>query len=261
MRFPCTTGLIGSLSFALLAAGGLACRSTPPVDTVDNQETPAPIVGNGSCDLDLTGDRGDHVFFLLGMRDLLGIQEGDDLVGSFYCNEMEMAQLFERRLNTLAGEQGLANDLRREIVQGCLMFFRSRVLADRLNSCYRYELRRRSSAPTSARESRTGPVVLNPDLFYERPAEAAEPDTSPHGSLIRQRALAYLAGVRARHHAGSDLAFTGYLTALVPFVASLLEQLGCRNIQIEHSEGLIPGGTTIRFEPSGEVDAWLRRTW
>lgn len=116
---------------------------------------------------------------------------------SFFCNETEVAQLFQRRLTALAEEQGIPNDLRRDTIQGCLTSIHSANLASRLNSCYRYQLTRPQSAP---------------DLVAET-------------------------------------------------VANLLSDLGCRNVRVEHTVGLIPGGTFIHFEPTKEVEQWLHKTW
>ena len=83
--------------------------------------TPAPS-STGSCDFDLTGDKADTVFFVLGLLNEYnsrGIVEDGDRIEHFYCNESNIAGLFRRYIGKLAEDQGLDPAVREEIVQQC----------------------------------------------------------------------------------------------------------------------------------------------
>ena len=130
--------------------------------------TPAPS-SNGSCDFDLTGDKADTVFFVLGLLDEYngrGIVENGDRIEHFYCNESKMVGLFRRYIGKLAQEQGLDPAVREETVQQCLVFYYSKPVTDRLNSCYRYRMTDQALArgPTGTYK-RTASASLSGELF------------------------------------------------------------------------------------------------
>jgi hypothetical protein len=86
--------------------------------------TPASS-STGSCDFDLTGEKADTVFFVLGLLNEYNgrvIVEDGDRIEHFYCNESKMAGLFRRYIGKLAEEQGVDPAIREETVQQCLVF-------------------------------------------------------------------------------------------------------------------------------------------
>lgn len=216
-------------------------------------------MSEGTCDLSLTGDRGDRVWFTLGLRDTLGVEEGSDLVESFFCDEVSAASLFRRSLERLADEQGLTSDVRAVVTQECLTQVRSG-LAGLLNSCYQFDLRGSSRSGASPSAPRTGRAVLNPALFYLR-ADATGAGQWTASTLDHRRALAYLAGAWQRHGRDGAFHFPGMVAARVDLVRALLTDLGCRNVRQETVEEVVPGGVTIRFEATPELDEWFRKSW
>jgi hypothetical protein len=42
-------------------------------------------------------------------------------------------------------------------------------------------------------------------------------------------------------------------------IAALMNDLGCANVHVESTQGLIPQTNTIQFQPTPEVRAWLER--
>lgn len=245
-----------------MAASGATCRSSEGTNPRTRPSSSAILSSDGLCDFDLTGDRADNVFFILGLRDTLGAREGDDQVEGFFCNETGVAELFRRRLSLLAAEQGIPDDTREQTTQECLKSFHSRVLAERLNSCYRYELRLPPHGPPSATAPRVGPVALNHELFYRGGGGGLASDGGLSETYFdRRRALAYLAGAWARHGDGRDFVFSSFSAVRAEFVASLLNNLGCRDIRIEHTVGAIPGATYVHFGPTDQVQMWLRKAW
>lgn len=246
---------------ALMA--NVSCRQT----YADRERTAvaptAPLSSDGSCHLDLIAERGDDVFFVLGMRTFMGLQEGDDTVEGFFCNEQSIGQLFRRRASALAVAQGIGGGLQEKVIQNCLVSYHSRLLADGLNSCYQYELKTPEGGDPSMKTLRVGKAVLNPALFYYDTGAVASPVENglPAHVFDRRRALVYIAGVWARHAQGADFVFSSMFNDLADMVANLLVNLGCTNVRVEHTVGLIPGGTSIHFERTAEVDTWLRRRW
>ena len=254
--------LIGGLLLTLLVSTGAGCRQSGATDQRAPSVASSPSSSDGSCDFDLRDERADNVFFVLGLLNVRGVVEGSDRVESFYCNEQTVAQLFHRRLTALAKEQNLPADVREETVQQCLTFYYSKVLADRLNSCYKYELTIPRSAPASSGSiRRTGATSFNLGLFYRGRTSSLVPERGlSDGMFFRRRALAYVAGTWARFGRGPDSVLTNY-PEKAEFVAGLLSGLGCSNVRVEHTVGLIPGGWLVHFEPTNEVTEWLRKAW
>lgn len=215
--------------------------------------TPAPS-SDGSCAFDLTAGRAETVFYVLGYLDeYLGrnIMEDDDLVEGLFCNEREQAAAFRAILQRLAAEQGLDPTIREETRQECLVSFRSRPIAERLNSCYRYQLSSDSLAQgADGTYRRLGRGALDLALFMKRGAASAA------GSLDRERALPYIAGAWARHGRGDALAFANSRDKAT-LIAQLLTRLGCRDVRLESNFGYIPQTNILRFTPTGEVRQWM----
>jgi hypothetical protein len=117
----------------------------------------------GSCDVDLTGDNGDNVFFVLGLLNEYNgrnITEDWDQVEGFYCNEATTARLFRRSIGTLADKQSLDPIIKEKTTQECLVSYHSKAIADRLNSCYVHQ--------TSA-----GRLIQGPDGTWRRTASSS----------------------------------------------------------------------------------------
>jgi hypothetical protein len=125
----------------LLVCATVACRRPTAEQRLPGATAHAPAPsGTGSCGFDLTGDKPDTVFFVLGLLDEYNgrmITEDGDQVERFYCNEAKMPGLFRRYIGKLAQEQGIDPAVREETVQRCLVFYHSRPVADRLNSWLR----------------------------------------------------------------------------------------------------------------------------
>ena len=88
------------------------------------------------------------------------VVEDEDRVEGFCCSEAKTARLFRRTLDGLAKEQALDATIREETIQDCLPVSRSKVIADRLNSCYRYQ-------------ASNGRLVQGADGTYRRTASAS----------------------------------------------------------------------------------------
>ena len=204
-----------------------------------------PVDGS-ACQFDLSGSKADRVFFVLGMlfespapRGMAGPSH----VESFFCSEKDKAPVFTRAVTGLAREQGLPADLRVETKQGCLTLLQSPAIAPRLNACY-------------LRGARSLPLTL-----FTRPAtQIGERQAVAAKDLDRRRALAYVAGVWARHRSDRSIVLTAG-TAKADLVATLLKALGCANVRVESSVGSTPGSNTVRFEPTAEVSEWLGKSW
>ena len=44
-------------------------------------------------------------------------------------------------------------------------------------------------------------------------------------------------------------------------LAALLAALGCQGVRVEAKLDAVPGSNTVYFEPSTDVEAWLKRSW
>lgn len=204
---------------------------------------PADGVG---CPFDLTGPKADRVFFVLGMLFESPAPRGlgsASQVDMFYCSEKDRVPLFTRVVAGLAKEQGWPADLREETKQGCLTFVHSPSVAPRLNACY------------------TRGVSSVPLTLFARPGVAVGANQALAAKDVdRRRALAYVAGVWARHRHDRAIVLTAG-TAKADVVATLLKALGCANVRVERTVGFIPGSNTVHFEPTAEVSEWLGKTW
>jgi hypothetical protein len=248
----------------LLALAAAACRPPTAVERMlgPRAHTAAPS-NDGSCHFDLSGERADTVFFTLGLLSESGgrtIVEDDDQVEKFYCDETDAARLFRRTLGTLAQEQGVNPDIREQTGQQCVIVYHSKPIADRVNSCFRYQMT-------------DGEMARGSDGFYLRMASPSLGDhLFVHGSgsfteqglddraFFRRRALAYLGGAWARYGHGADFVFHGAVSK-ANLTAELLTDLGCHDVRVESTVGVVPGAITVHFQPTSEVTQWLRKLW
>jgi hypothetical protein len=259
--------LVGPSSILVLAMATAACAQ---------QEQPAgiPLLGarlrtkppssDGSCRFDLTGTREETAFFVLGVLDeYLGrhIVEDDDLVEGLYAGDSKVGDVLRRQLQKLASEQGLDPAIREERDESGRILFRSKPIADRINSCYRYQM-----TNGSATQGRNGDYVrmaqasLRMDLFMTGRGGTVRGEGLPDEIFHRRRALAYLAGAWTRYRRGEDFVFANSKDKAT-LVAQLLTSLGCHRVSLESTFGYVPGSNTVRFVPTGEVREWLGRSW
>ncbi len=233
-----------------------ACRREPQgIDALpgDRARRAAPA-SDGACQFDLSEGKVETVFRVLGYLDeYLGrsIMEDGDRVEGFYCNEKDIIGVFRQLLQRLAAEQDLDQAVTEETTQDCLVSFHSRVITDRLNSCYRYQLSSESAAQGpdgTYRHIGKGSLALT--LFMR-------PGGGPAGDVIdRRRVLPYLAGAWARYGRGTDFVFANARDK-ANLIANLLTMLGCRDVRLESNFGFIPQTNILRFTPTGEVAHWL----
>ena len=225
--------------------------------------TPAPA-STGSCDFDLTGSKGDTVFFVLGvLSEYLGryFVEDEDRIEGFYCNEEALAPLFKRQLVKLAAEQDLDPAISEEVRSYCSVTYRSKQLSGRLNSCYRYQLSAdRLSQGSDGRYKRTADASLGLQLFMRSGSGTSTANGLSEEVFYRRRALAYLSGVWARHRRGSDFLFANAQDKS-RLVAQLLTNLGARDVRLESTFGRIPQANIVHFQPTDELTAWLQKVW
>lgn len=194
---------------------------------------------------DLTGAKADRVFFVLGMlMEHPGGRavRGPDEVELFYCSEKALVPVFTRVVTALATEQGLPADVRSETKQGCLTTVLSPSVAAGLAAFY----------PRGAR-----PIDVR---WFVRPGAPAAAGGIPPADLERRRALAYVAGAWARHRRDGTLVLTAG-SGKADRLAMLLTALGCRGVRVDAKLDAVPGSQTVYFEPSADVDAWLKRAW
>ena len=135
----------------------------------------------------------------------------------------------------------------------------SKPIAERLNSCYRYEMTDQM-AQASDGDRRTA----HPSLFASGLFTRIKLDHGERGYrktfFFRRRALAYLAGAWARYGRGNDFVFANAHDK-ASLVESLLSDLGCSRISLESTYGLAPQANIVHFQPTDEVTEWLRKTW
>lgn len=239
------------VSFALV----LSCAANEP-RAVASSAVQEPASGNapaGVCGLDVTGPRADAVFFALGMAREQGgrpIDTRSPQLEYFYCDEQPASVVFRRVVTRLALEQGLPADFREETVQGCLIATSSPSIAPGLNACYQ------------PKEQPGRPPVYGLDLalFARRGAAAQGQASLSSNQLERRRALAYVAGAWARFHRGQAIVLAAG-DAKADLLAALLKALGCANVSVESTVDTIPGASTVHFEPTPEVTAWINKAW
>jgi hypothetical protein len=231
--------------------GLVVCSRQPRVADAllgERAGTPAPS-SDGSCRFDLTPEKARTVFYVLGyLYEYVGrtIIEDGELIEELYCDEQDQVAAFRAILARLAAEQGIDPAIREETRQECLVSFHSRAIADRLNSCYRYQL---SSAS----------MIQGPEGTYRRLGQGTMGFTlfvrsgaSGGGSIQRDRVLPYLAGAWARHGRRDAYVFANSHEKATR-IAQLLTMIGCGDVKLESNFGFIPQTNTLRFTPTAEV--------
>ena len=251
---------------AWLIVAGISCRQpTSRERMLGARALKPPPSSDGSCIFDLTGNKADTVFFVLGMLNEYNgrsLMEESDLVEGFYCNEAGKSQLFRRYIGKLAQEQSLNPAVREETIQKCLVSYYSQPIADRLNSCYRYAMTDQvlAQARDGTYRRTANPSLLGAELFARGGGGVVSRAGLFDEAFFRRRALAYLAGAWARYGHGNDFVFANARDKAT-LVSGLLMNLGCQNIRIESTVGTIPQANYVHFEPTGEVMEWLRKEW
>jgi hypothetical protein len=252
------------LLVSAVAIATAGCQTKGPDALLGSKAGTAGPAGDGRCDFDLTGDKADTVFFVLGALDeYLGrhIVEDGDVVEHFYCNERDTAATFRRQVAKLAGDQGIDPHVREESGQECRVIFHSKAVADRLNSCYSYSARTGALIRgDDGRMRRFAEASLGIKLFEKEGSGSTTEAGWPDSLFHRRRALAYLAGAWMRYHRDKDFVLANSQSKAA-LVAELLNRLGCHQIRIETTIGLIPQANIVHFEPTDEVNRWLTRTW
>jgi hypothetical protein len=248
-----------------MAGAGCAQQSEPAgIPLLGQRLRTKPPSGDGACRFDLTGTKEETAFFVLGFLDeYLGrnIVEDDDQVERLYAGESKPAEVLRRQLQKLAAEQGLDPAIREETDASGRALFRSKPLADRINSCYRYQM-----TNATAVQGRDGSYVrmtqapLRIDLFMTGRGGAVRGGGLPDEIFHRHRALAYLAGAWTRYRHGDDFMFANSKEKAT-LIAQLLTNLGCHRVSLESTFGYIPGSNTVRFVPNDELREWLGRNW
>src|SRR5262245_29648668 len=177
------------------------------------QATSAPVLQPASvrsCQIDLSGDKSDDVFFAFGMLNEFGgggVPRGD-LVEAFYCNESEAARVFGRVVAAVATEQSLQADLREERKQECLIFFYSKSVANLLNSCYRaYPWQATSRGARDAQQAFASSSKIGMFL-RDRGGESIVSQRGLSDEVFfRRRALAYIVGAWTRFGRANEIRF------------------------------------------------------
>jgi hypothetical protein len=193
---------------------------------------------NQAPDLDLRGEKGKTVFFVLGsLEEYLGrnIREGDDLIERFYCDENAKADVFAALLRQVASEQGLRAEVRVESFQECLREVRSRPLADALNRLYRFQFTSHLRQPDrKGNYHRTARAYVSAEMLSGRGQDAK---------------LAYLVGAYWRFGADGVFRFPN-ARHKAEVVAGLLREFGASGVSLSSKEGMIPRVWTLSFTPS-----------
>lgn len=250
---------VGVAMMALLCLIGTTtgCRRQSGMEALlgDRARMPAPM-GTGSCDFALEGVAGETAFFVLGMLNEYrgrSVVEDEDVVEGFYCDEISVATVFREALLKLAKEQDLDPSIRTETTQGCLVTYRSKQIADRLNSCYRYQASSESVVQGSdGTYRRIASPSLEIGLFLRGGQHVATGAGLSEQVFYRDRALAYVAGAWARYGRNSTFVFAN-AQHKARLVAQLLTYLGCQDVRLESNFGFIPQTNVVRFEPTVEV--------
>jgi hypothetical protein len=189
---------------------------------------------------DISEQKGRNIFFLLGTLDeYMGrdITDGGELVEMFYPFEHLLAYIFLAYLKQVNREQNINCEIRIEKIDQGHFRIISQEMNRLLNSFYRF-----------AEEKGNWDHLTH--LDYE-----------PFEGRDRTLKLAYLAGAYLRY----GMAMDGYrisvantpLKALL--VSRLLQEIGCEGVSTAHHPDYILSPTSVSFEPSEELMAWLER--
>lgn len=249
---PFLRGCVGRCVGLLIGAALFSPACAAPVDlplpaqpalSVDVPGAPRPI---GPPIVRLGPDTSRTVYWLLGTFDeYLGraiLVEDPQVVERFYCNESEVAAGFRRVLARFTREQGLVDDTAEEVVQGCLVYYRSSTIATALNSVYEDHRRGAGIARTSDGFRREITVLRISSQVFEH--------------VGRGGIMAYLSGAYYRY--GRDNAFV-FANAhhKADVIALLLERVGVEGIRRQTFEG-IPNTSVVHFRASPDLMKKLR---
>ena len=141
-------------------------------------------------------------------------------------------------------------------------YFRSRALAERLNSCYVYNMTNGDLYDGPSRVMLRATTGTLPIALFKRSGEVR---TDPAGGisdnvLYRRRALAYVSGAWRRYQRGGDLVFANSQKKAA-LIADLLHHLGARDVTVESTVGFIPQTNIVHFTPSPLIAEWFGQTW
>jgi len=187
-------------------------------------------------------------FFVLGFLDEYRgrrIVEGSDLVEWFFCSEAAAADTLAVALVRLAADQHLEPRLERKLSQAgeaCRIQFRSPALSAGINSLYAYRFD-------------SGIQRQGEDGRYHRTAapRVTERMIRPYG---REAQLAFLSGAFARRSRDGDYLLVN-AEHKAELIGQLLADLGCSDVWVRSTAGLIPRTTLVSFVPTAEVTQWL----
>ena len=259
---PVLAGLGGCLAVLVMAT----CHSFPSqaVSSTSAQAVAESDTSSGVCAFDLSDDKEQTVFFLLGFLDeYLGryVVEGDDRVERFYATEAAKAEVFRQYLARLANQQKLDATIL-EGREGSGIVFHSKPLADGLNSCYQLPFTSGRMAPgADGTYRRTATATLDLSLFMKTGKVTRHDQPGLSDEVFRRsRALAYVAGAWMRYGRVPDFAFANSRHK-AELIAQLLVNLGCVKVSVEEIFGFVPHATYVHFRPTDEVKEWLSRKW
>jgi hypothetical protein len=196
--------------------------------------------------LDLSGDKAEAVFWVLGFFDEYlgrGVLDDSDVIERLYCNEQDKAARLRTMIRRLQREQQLADDLREAVVQECLLWFHSPTLARELNRMYA------SREPSGMFDTSGGRMREQITLKATRDLFAR---------VGREARLAYLAGAYYRY--GQDDGTMRFANAAhkADLIADLLREAGATAVMRETFKGL-PHTNIVRFTPSAALKAAFAR--
>lgn len=249
------------LSFVSSVFAACAQPQQPPgLPVLGERLRTKPPSSDGECRFDFVGNKEERVFFVLGfLAEYSGrtIIEGDDRVERL-PGESEFVALLRRQLAGIATEQGLPGKIREEKDPDGSVTFRSQGIAERINSCYRYQMTNETAVQGPRGYARMANASLKIDLFMKSGHGISRGNGLPDEVFYRRRALAYVAGAWTRYHQGENLVFANAKDKAT-LIAQLLTSLGCSRVSLESTFGYIPATNTVRFSPTDEVRQWLVR--
>jgi hypothetical protein len=188
---------------------------------------------------DLTGSKGETVFFLLGMLDEhsgRGFIEDSDMVESFHCGEHVVAFVFRAYLSRLAQEQGLDRAIQVRWRQDCLVCFLSPEVSAFLNQFYSYSFDSggRARVLTEDGPKRVASASLATSQIKERENELK---------------TAYLAGAHLRYGQGDHFEFADSCDKMT-LVADVLRDVGCDSVRVTSRQDI---SYRVYFHPTDEL--------
>jgi hypothetical protein len=264
MRAPrLSTAQFAVAVFVIASLSANCRRQTAGEEIISRIKPTPPPSSSGDCHFDLSGLNEVTVFRTLGMlEEYLGrdIAEDSDMVEKFSGAERQPAEAFRRVTTQLAREQGMQPPLVEDTADHT--YFRSRPLAERVNSCYAYTMTNGSLYEGPNRVMLRSTTGTLPRTLFKRSGEVR---MDPAGGisdnvLYRRRALAYVSGAWRRNQRGADLVFANSQKKAA-LVGELLNDLGARHVTVESTVGFIPQANMVHFTPSPLIAEWLGQTW